>query len=155
MQPPTDPADLPALGIDIGGTKVAGGVVAPDGTVLGGPDRAGEGQSLYATALEHAVDIAAAALPGWRATGMDKRANIMFNLRQIIVARRAELAAESPALCTIALESVDGATKLTVVHQSETPGSLLIGAVSDGWPKILSNLKSLLETGELVLASKP
>ncbi|MFZ2274216.1 aldehyde dehydrogenase family protein, partial [Corynebacterium variabile] len=46
-----------------------------------------------ATTLEHAVDIAAAALPGWRATGMAKRANIMFNLRQIIVARRAELAA--------------------------------------------------------------
>ncbi|MFZ2561815.1 MAG: aldehyde dehydrogenase family protein, partial [Corynebacterium variabile] len=46
-----------------------------------------------ATTLGHAVDIAAAALPGWRATGMAKRANIMFNLRQIIVARRAELAA--------------------------------------------------------------
>ncbi|MGR7028033.1 ROK family glucokinase [Geodermatophilus sp. URMC 62] len=30
----SDPAGLPALGVDIGGTKVAGGVVAPDGTVL-------------------------------------------------------------------------------------------------------------------------
>ncbi|PRY50482.1 glucokinase [Geodermatophilus tzadiensis] len=28
------PAALPALGVDVGGTKVAGGVVAPDGTVL-------------------------------------------------------------------------------------------------------------------------
>ena len=27
-------ATLPALGVDVGGTKVAGGVVAPDGTVL-------------------------------------------------------------------------------------------------------------------------
>jgi glucokinase len=30
----SDPAGLPALGVDVGGTKVAGGVVAPDGTVL-------------------------------------------------------------------------------------------------------------------------
>jgi glucokinase len=29
-----DPAGLPALGVDVGGTKVAGGVVAPDGNVL-------------------------------------------------------------------------------------------------------------------------
>jgi hypothetical protein len=31
----------------------------------------------------------------------------------------------------------------------------LIEAVSDGWPKILSNLKSLLETGEVALTLKP
>ncbi|MBM7804841.1 glucokinase [Geodermatophilus bullaregiensis] len=30
----SDLAGLPALGVDVGGTKVAGGVVAPDGTVL-------------------------------------------------------------------------------------------------------------------------
>ncbi|MGC2199528.1 MAG: hypothetical protein WA633_05185 [Stellaceae bacterium] len=31
--------------------------------------------------------------------------------------------------------------------------SKLIDAVSGGWPRILSNLKSLLETGEIVLAA--
>lgn len=30
-------------------------------------------------------------------------------------------------------------------------GSKFIGAVSGGWPQILSSLKSLLETGEVVL----
>lgn len=30
-------------------------------------------------------------------------------------------------------------------------GSKFIGAVSGGWPQILSDLKSLLETGEVVL----
>jgi hypothetical protein len=30
--------------------------------------------------------------------------------------------------------------------------SKLIEAVSGGWPRILSNLKSLLETGEIVLS---
>jgi glucokinase len=43
------PAQLPALGIDIGGTKVAGGVVAPDGTVLDTARRATPGRSVTAT----------------------------------------------------------------------------------------------------------
>ncbi|MCW2537537.1 MAG: glcK, partial [Modestobacter sp.] len=42
-------SDLPALGIDIGGTKVAGGVVAPDGTILGTARRATPGRSVEAT----------------------------------------------------------------------------------------------------------
>ena len=33
-------------------------------------------------------------------------------------------------------------------------GAAAIEAVSGGWPKILSNLKSLLETGQIVLAPK-
>ena len=44
-----------------------------------------------------------------------------------------------------------GSTKLTILHEMERPESKLIEAVSDGWPKILSNLKSLLETGEVAL----
>ena len=40
---------LPALGIDIGGTKVAGGVVAADGTVLATARRATPGASVTAT----------------------------------------------------------------------------------------------------------
>lgn len=65
-----------------------------------------------------------------------------------------ELRAEGPSLCTITLEPAGGAVKLTVVHQIERPESKLITAVSGGWPKILSNLKSLLETGAIVLAEK-
>ena len=42
-------AALPALGIDIGGTKVAGGVVAADGTVLATARRATPGASVPAT----------------------------------------------------------------------------------------------------------
>ena len=41
--------------------------------------------------------------------------------------------------------------KLTVTHGMEREGSKFIGAVSGGWPQILSNLKSLLETGAVVL----
>lgn len=49
------------------------------------------------------------------------------------------------------LEPLDGAVKLTVTHAMERTGSELIKKVSGGWPGILSNLKSLLETGEVVM----
>jgi uncharacterized protein YndB with AHSA1/START domain len=62
-----------------------------------------------------------------------------------------ELAAEGPARCTFTLEAEGGATKLTVVHEMDKPQSQVIAAVSGGWPKILSNLKSVLETGEVAL----
>jgi glucokinase len=42
-------ADLPALGIDIGGTKVAGGLVAPDGRILDTARRATPGASVSDT----------------------------------------------------------------------------------------------------------
>ena len=48
--------------------------------------------------------------------------------------------------------TVDGgkAVKLTITHEAETEaGAPLIEAVSAGWPKVLSNLKSLLETGDI------
>jgi hypothetical protein len=41
--------------------------------------------------------------------------------------------------------------KLSITHTIEREPSKLIVAVSGGWPKILSNLKSLLETGSTVL----
>ncbi len=44
--------------------------------------------------------------------------------------------------------SVDGdLTKLQVIHEAEMDNSKTIAAVSGGWPKILSGLKTLLETG--------
>ena len=44
-----DAAELAALGIDIGGTKVAGGVVAPDGTIVATARRATPGASVTDT----------------------------------------------------------------------------------------------------------
>ena len=40
----SDAAGLAALGIDIGGTKVAGGVVAPDGAILSPRSAAARGR---------------------------------------------------------------------------------------------------------------
>jgi uncharacterized protein YndB with AHSA1/START domain len=38
--------------------------------------------------------------------------------------------------------------KLTLTHENFAPGSKLLDGISKGWPAILSNLKSLLESGE-------
>lgn len=64
---------------------------------------------------------------------------------------RPELKAEGFARCTIELEPVSDAVKLTITHTMDCAESKLIQAVSGGWPRILSNLKSLLETGQVVL----
>ena len=66
-----------------------------------------------------------------------------------------ELKAEGPARCSYELEPADGVVKLTITHSIDRPQSKLIEAVSGGWPRIVSNLKSLLETGEIILKSKP
>ena len=64
---------------------------------------------------------------------------------------RPELKAEGVASCTIQLEPMADAVKLTISHVMDRGASKLIEAVSGGWPRILSNLKSILETGEVVL----
>ena len=62
-----------------------------------------------------------------------------------------ELKAEGESLCTLEIESSGSAVKLSITHTIEREPSKLIVAVSGGWPKIISNLKSLLETGAAVL----
>jgi uncharacterized protein YndB with AHSA1/START domain len=68
---------------------------------------------------------------------------------------RPELKAEGFSRCSLELEPVSDAVKLTVTHTIEHEDSKVIHAVSGGWPRILSNLKSLLETGQVVLSVKP
>ena len=62
-----------------------------------------------------------------------------------------ELKAEGASLCTIELEPSGTAVRLTITHTIERDPSKLIEAVSGGWPKVISNLKSLLETGSAAL----
>lgn len=64
---------------------------------------------------------------------------------------RPELKAEGYALCTIEIEPYGDAVRLSIAHSIERADSKFIQAVSGGWPKVLSNLKSLLETGRVLL----
>ena len=65
--------------------------------------------------------------------------------------KRPELKAEGESLCTMELEPSGSAVKLSITHTIEREHSKLIEAVSGGWPKVLSNLKSLVETGSAAL----
>ena len=62
-----------------------------------------------------------------------------------------ELNAEGASLCTMELEPNGSAVKLSITHSIEREPSKFIEAVSGGWPKVISNLKSLLETGSIAL----
>src|ERR1700740_1426689 len=64
---------------------------------------------------------------------------------------RPELKAEGDSLCTMELEAIGPAVKLSITHTIEREPSQFIAAVSGGWPKVISNLKSLLETGSIAL----
>jgi uncharacterized protein YndB with AHSA1/START domain len=66
---------------------------------------------------------------------------------------RPELKSEGYSRCTVDLEPIAGAVKLTITHAMDRAESKFIEAVSGGWPRILSNLKSLLETGEIAVTA--
>lgn len=59
-----------------------------------------------------------------------------------------ELVKEPRATVTFDIEPAGAAVKLTVTHEGFAPDSEMLKGVSSGWPAILSNLKTLLETGE-------
>jgi uncharacterized protein YndB with AHSA1/START domain/DNA-binding transcriptional ArsR family regulator len=59
---------------------------------------------------------------------------------------RDRLAAEPRSKVTFELEELGELVKLTVVH--DDLGETTAGMISRGWPRVLSDLKTLLETGE-------
>ena len=61
---------------------------------------------------------------------------------------RPELRAEGYSRMTYELEPQGDSVKLTVIHEIDKPGSKMIDAVSNGWPAILSSLKSSVGNGE-------
>ena len=48
---------------------------------------------------------------------------------------------------TFALEPIGDMVRLTVTHDQLKPGSDMLKGITDGWPRVLSSLKSYLETG--------
>jgi len=55
---------------------------------------------------------------------------------------------EPPSRVTFSLEDSGSVVRLTVIHDSFPPESKVFRACSEVWPMILSNLKTLLETGQ-------
>jgi uncharacterized protein YndB with AHSA1/START domain len=65
-----------------------------------------------------------------------------------------ELKVEGYSRATFEIEPAGDAVKLTITHEIDQDGSKLIEAVSGGWPPLLSSLKSLLETGDALEATR-
>jgi DNA-binding transcriptional ArsR family regulator/uncharacterized protein YndB with AHSA1/START domain len=66
----------------------------------------------------------------------------------------AEAAAEGRSKVTFEIEPLDGLCKLAVVHEGFAPGSTVLELITGGWPHVLSDLKTLLETGETLSPSQ-
>ena len=64
---------------------------------------------------------------------------------------KSEFKAEGYSRCGYEIEPTGACAKLTLTHSMERPDSKFIAAVADGWPMVISNLKSLLETGDVAL----
>ena len=74
--------------------------------------------------------------PGWAtANGIDEEV-------------RAALAAESRSKVMFEIEPFGETVKLTVVHDDFPAGSTMRAMVGMGWPHLLSDLKTLMETGQ-------
>jgi uncharacterized protein YndB with AHSA1/START domain len=94
----------------------------------------------------------------WRTVGSDSAVKDSGEIVEIDPPRRLvltwrnefrpEMKEEGDSRMSYELEQEGEMVKLTVLHQMDKPESKLIRAVSNGWPMILSSLKSLLETGE-------
>lgn len=65
-----------------------------------------------------------------------------------------QLKAEGFSRMTYDLDAQGDMVGLTVTHEMDMANSKLIEGVSGGWPMILSSLKSLLETGESLEATR-
>ena len=62
---------------------------------------------------------------------------------------RDRLAAEPRSKVTFEIEPLDDEqVKLTVIHDELEPDGLTGSLISQGWPRVLANLKTLLETGD-------
>jgi uncharacterized protein YndB with AHSA1/START domain/predicted transcriptional regulator len=61
---------------------------------------------------------------------------------------RDRLTAEPRSRVTFEIEPLGEQVRLTVIHDDLEPGGVTGMLISQGWPRVLANLKTLLETGE-------
>jgi DNA-binding transcriptional ArsR family regulator len=64
----------------------------------------------------------------------------------------ARFASEPRSRVAFDIEPVGDCVRLTVVHDGFEPGSAVLAGVTQGWPMLVSSLKSLLETGDVLAA---
>jgi uncharacterized protein YndB with AHSA1/START domain len=55
---------------------------------------------------------------------------------------------EEASRVTLLIEPVENAVRLTVAHEEMNPAGRMFEGVSSGWPLVISNLKTFVETGK-------
>lgn len=65
---------------------------------------------------------------------------------------RKRVAAEQRSRVTFEIEPFGARVRLRVIHEGFDENSLTLSLISDGWPRVLSDLKTLLETGDTLPA---
>ncbi len=68
---------------------------------------------------------------------------------------RDKLTGEPRSKVTFEIEPLGGQVKLPVIHDDLEPGGLTGSMISQGWPRVLANLKTLLETGDTLPDLQP
>jgi DNA-binding transcriptional ArsR family regulator/uncharacterized protein YndB with AHSA1/START domain len=64
---------------------------------------------------------------------------------------RAKIAAEPRSKVTFEIEPEGPMVKLTVLHDDLEPDGTLVTMITHGWPRIVADIKTLLETGETLV----
>jgi uncharacterized protein YndB with AHSA1/START domain len=75
----------------------------------------------------------------------DRPRRLAYTFKHIL---KEDLRTEPVTKVVFILEPHGELVKLTLTHEGFAEGSKLLDAVSKGWPAIMSNLKSLMESGE-------
>lgn len=57
---------------------------------------------------------------------------------------------EDESVVAYDIEKLDDLVRLTVTHGKFKAGSLMPGRIANGWPRVLSSLKTFLETGTAI-----
>ncbi len=92
-----------------------------------------------------------------RSTDEDREVHIVGKVIEVDPPRRLVVSWADPedeahedkhSRVTYEIEPHHDVVRLTVTHEDLEPGSEMLEGISDGWPKVLSSLKSLLEAGK-------
>ena len=84
------------------------------------------------------------------APGAPNRSSLVWAMSEAEAKRRVALDAEPRSTVTFELEPRDDQVKLTVTHGELLADGRIIELITEGWPRVVSDLKSVVEADDVV-----